>query len=67
MLSSRCLLIPMLLVTAAAVAIPSARILLASLVTVLPLAAQEVVELPGEDRWLEPNFEELLPGGIPVG
>lgn len=24
-----------------------------------PLNAQEVIELPGEDRWLEPEFEEV--------
>ena len=42
-------------------------LLLASLVTVLPLGAQEVVELPGEDRRLEPNFEELYRVGSPLG
>lgn len=51
----------------AAAAAQPGRILLASLVTVLPVAAQEVVELPGEDRRLEPNFEELHRVGSLLG
>ena len=37
-----------------------ARLTLAAwLLTTIPADAQEVVVLPGEDRWLEPGFEEL--------
>ncbi len=32
---------------------------------VVPVSAQEVIELPGEDRWLDPGFEEVFRvGGI---
>ena len=46
---------------------PLTVILPASLVTVLPLAAQEVVELPAADRWLEADFEELYRVGSMQG
>ena len=35
------------------------RALAACMLSALPLTAQEIINLPGEDRWLEPRFEEL--------
>lgn len=29
------------------------------LLTAIPAAAQEVIDLPGDDRWLNPDFEEV--------
>jgi len=37
----------------------AALVLVASAITALPLAGQEVIELPAEDRFLEAGFEEL--------
>lgn len=41
------------------VRIATCRALAACLLSTLPLTAQEIITLPGEDRWLEPRFEEL--------
>ncbi len=35
------------------------RALAACLLSTLPLTTQEIITLPGEDRWLDPRFEEL--------
>ena len=35
------------------------RALAACLLSTLPITAQEIINLPGEDRWIEPRFEEL--------
>ena len=37
------------------------------LLTAVPTAAQEVIDLPAEDRWLEPSFEELYRVGSVSG
>ena len=41
--------------------------LAASLVSTLPLPAQQVIELPAEDRHLEPTFEEVFRVGVLEG
>lgn len=47
----------------------AAALLLATAVSATPGAAfaQEVIELPGEDRWLEADFEEVYRVGAAVG
>lgn len=37
------------------------------LLTAVAAAAQEVIELPGEDRWLTPDFEDVYHIGLPTG
>ena len=37
------------------------------LLTAVPTAAQEVIDLPAEDRWLEPSFQELYRVGSATG
>ena len=37
------------------------------LLTAVPAAAQQIIELPGEDRWLEPHFEEVYRIGTLFG
>lgn len=39
----------------------------ASVLAVVPIHAQEVIELPGEDRWLEADFQELYRLGTLAG
>lgn len=47
----------------------AAALLTVATVSVTPVAvfAQEVVELPGEDRWLEVDFEEVYRVGVAAG
>ena len=42
------------------------RIVLACLLVPLPAGAQEIIELPAEDRWLEPAIEEVYRVGTAV-
>ena len=37
------------------------------LLTVVPTAAQEIIHLPAEDRWLDADFEEVYHIGLPTG
>ncbi len=37
------------------------------LLAAVAATAQQVVDLPGEDRWLEPRFEEVYRLGSPGG
>ena len=41
------------------IAVGSAGFITALVAAALPLAAQEVIELPGEDRLLDADFEEI--------
>ena len=42
------------------------RIVLACLLVPLPAGAQEIIELPAEDRWLDPTIEEVYRVGAAV-